>query len=457
MLPVKKRTLEVKQLNFYTFALVKKIKGQENAINFSVNDPRAEIYYMTLPINPQEYIESWPTRTNVTQTYGGAWIDYYGLGIGTITMRGTTGWRKKKFRAVFKNGPADVETDGYESIKKFRDNIFRAFYGDYNSKSNATIQPSFKQYAHSPEWQLFLFDWANEDYYEVLPVGPFVKMQSASEPLLYRYSLDLIVLRKIDKDSYPKGDWISEQLNNPELRLKKAEKAIEEAYWRNFIMLHMIVIDMGGQRMAVMDRQQMMNLMIKEDLRIQRAGGETMNPDRHFNLLDDENLAGIARDDPNPEFILMNAQSDDVIEVSLSASATVEFVAKPVINSSGVVVTQAQRKKTIYDKLNDMNAYVNRLHTKLVQARKNGTGKIEENIKTLNNNLKSIIAIENNIISLPKEIIPYQLLSEIKNTRCLLQTVASFPEMFEKSIKTAYSDFVNSIRDSGCASTIGRP
>src|SRR6266571_3963613 len=45
-----------------------------------------------LPINPESYDLSHSTRTNVTQTLGGAFEDNTGLGLPRISMQGTFGY-----------------------------------------------------------------------------------------------------------------------------------------------------------------------------------------------------------------------------------------------------------------------------------------------------------------------------------------------------------------------------
>lgn len=71
-------------------------------------------------INPESTNYSFPSRSTVVQTLGGAVIDHFGIGIPVITLTGTTGWNIKG------------NTDGFKSFQ-----ALQQFYEFYQSELNA--------------------------------------------------------------------------------------------------------------------------------------------------------------------------------------------------------------------------------------------------------------------------------------------------------------------------------
>lgn len=118
-------------------------------------------------VNPEEYTQEEPSRSLVTQTLGGAWVDDFGGGLPVISIRGNTG---------FRNGM------GFQKFKELRD-LIRSYY-----KSNTVGQ--------SIEDELVFHNFTDEESWVVHtdPTG-FRLLRSKNNPLLYMYEIRLICLR----------------------------------------------------------------------------------------------------------------------------------------------------------------------------------------------------------------------------------------------------------------------
>lgn len=113
-------------------------------------------------INPDEYTQEEPSRSTVTQTKGGAWVDDFGAGLPVITIRGSTG---------FQYGL------GIEKFKELR-KLIRDYYNGSTDKE-------------------FLFhNWTDDESWVVHtdPQG-FRLLRNKNNPLLYMYEIRLICLR----------------------------------------------------------------------------------------------------------------------------------------------------------------------------------------------------------------------------------------------------------------------
>lgn len=129
-------------------------------------------------LNPEEYTQSEPNRVTVTQTKSGAWLDEFGAGVPTITIRGTTG---------LKNGSKDA-TKGYAKFKELRDMI-RSVYSRVTPGMDI---PSNKE--------MKFYNYTDGDYWIVTP-SVFEINRSVSRSLLYIYNIQLIGQRKISEPS----------------------------------------------------------------------------------------------------------------------------------------------------------------------------------------------------------------------------------------------------------------
>lgn len=253
------RTNLVKRLRSITFILegITESESEDAAGGKVINTNSDQVLSVhTLLIAPQSYQQSEPNRSTVVQTLGGAFIDDFGLGLKQITISGTTGYSKRMVveKQPYENqnsGAATVmATDGYHAFKKLRNDIYRAYFdldkktitGETNIiEGNTSGLVSRNQAIGYPKdaksWQennqtlsaniasqestvgdtsrirrqiqkgseikqqasavLKMYYWGNEDYYVVHPLN-FSFTQSSDEPLLYRYTIELLVMRDLN-------------------------------------------------------------------------------------------------------------------------------------------------------------------------------------------------------------------------------------------------------------------
>jgi len=123
-------------------------------------------------LNPEEYAQIEPARVTVTQTKGGAWVDDFGSGLPSITMKGTTG---------FKGNSTNAQT-GFAKFKQLRD-LIRKYY----DKSLPGIEIT-------PDKELIFHNYTDGEHWVVVP-QVFQLLRSASRPLLYRYDIQMICAR----------------------------------------------------------------------------------------------------------------------------------------------------------------------------------------------------------------------------------------------------------------------
>jgi hypothetical protein len=135
----------------------------------------------TLPVGPEELIHDETARAEVTKTLGGAYIEEWGMDLPNVSLRGTTGYKKK----VDGGGH---ETDGYQAMKEFRNDVYRYF-----------IEPDGKIRQYLKDiYEMFYYNWEDGDYYRIQPLK-FTLSRSKSRPLLYMYDFPFICLYPVAK------------------------------------------------------------------------------------------------------------------------------------------------------------------------------------------------------------------------------------------------------------------
>ncbi|AKG36082.1 hypothetical protein [Paenibacillus durus] len=128
----------------------------------------------TLLVNPSDFSQDEPGRGNIIQTLGGAYVADFGLGLPTVTLSGTTGYRVRA-------SAEGKERDGYEELRDFRSDIYRKIL-----------------LANDPQHALYWYNWEDDEYYEIHPQN-FRLQRSKSEPTLYRYEFRFTCLRRLTK------------------------------------------------------------------------------------------------------------------------------------------------------------------------------------------------------------------------------------------------------------------
>lgn len=173
--------------------------------------PTQEIYFFN--INPDEYRKSEPNLVEVTQTIGGAFVDDFGVGIPTITMRGHTGWHSSL-------DPSDrTVRDGVSFYLKLLE-LFRKTTGDGLRKKfeDARIDRE--------DTELWFINPQDEEGWVVVPEA-FDTTRNKTRPLLYQYDIRLKCLRLLgsERRSFIDPLGVAIGLLNPEIR---AERAYDE-------------------------------------------------------------------------------------------------------------------------------------------------------------------------------------------------------------------------------------
>jgi len=134
-----------------------------------------------------------PQRVAETKTFGGVFIDDYGLDIGKIHLSGTTG--NEAIKIIHRN-EGDIWLNGKDEIFYIRDKIIRYKAGEkwgrgekpakinlYNLGSNDNRMKSGTKSAALDAWEVVLKD--------------FKITQSSDTPLFYNYSIDFTAIRLI--------------------------------------------------------------------------------------------------------------------------------------------------------------------------------------------------------------------------------------------------------------------
>jgi hypothetical protein len=132
--------------------------------------------FYTFLLNPETLTQSEKPRAPVTQTLVSAYIEKFGLAPPEISFGGTTGFHARQV-------PGGGVVDGYERFHTLRNNVFRLFFSD------GALGNDY--------WQMFLYQWEDSEFWEVFPMQ-FDLQRSKNEPILYRYSIRFIGLRKLD-------------------------------------------------------------------------------------------------------------------------------------------------------------------------------------------------------------------------------------------------------------------
>lgn len=138
-------------------------------------------------LNPETYEQSEPGKMTITQTKGGAFVEAFGAGIIEITISGTTG---------FKNRTQQAES-GYQKFKELR-NLIKSVYDDV--EDGREIKDLLKFY-----------NYTDNEYYMTYP-DKFELSRSKSQPLLYKYTIHLYVIRRIGD---PEPDTSTTIIGNP--------------------------------------------------------------------------------------------------------------------------------------------------------------------------------------------------------------------------------------------------
>ena len=142
-----------------------------------------QAHWLILPVNPDVQIQR-AIRTTATQTIQGAYVDNFGLGIGTLTLSGHTGWQYGvgQFSNVgtFRGTPVD----GFGAAQALQYYIIQ-YYFDLQSQ----------QAQQNPAVTMQYFSEIDEQWYDVIPTGPLaMPIRSHAKPYLYQFQAQFLIL-----------------------------------------------------------------------------------------------------------------------------------------------------------------------------------------------------------------------------------------------------------------------
>jgi hypothetical protein len=187
--------------------------------------------FITLLINPEEFTQAEPARINIIQTKGGAFADFFGQGLKTITIRGVTGFKsilvgqsatagftKKRVgdRIIVSSTPILSPTDQaatsptVNSVKSA--DTFQPQSGqDHFIKLRRMIRTWQDQSAlNADDNKLYFYNWADYEHWEVA-VTNFQLSRTVGRPLLYQYIISMTCLKPISSNFAP--SFTPEELN----------------------------------------------------------------------------------------------------------------------------------------------------------------------------------------------------------------------------------------------------
>lgn len=173
-----------------------------------------------IPINPENYKTTRPSKISVTHTKGGVFVDNFGIGIAKILMSGTFG-----FLGSLPGGPgihADgAKKDAWNLLKEFEREVFFEFYAQFGSGSNPTLENKA---------QLRFFNFTDEEFYEVV-INNFTVTRSKERRQLYQYIIEMTAIQ--DLNERPKVS----PLDPPTLALKEVPIPDVDAFikWRKIL------------------------------------------------------------------------------------------------------------------------------------------------------------------------------------------------------------------------------
>ncbi len=141
-------------------------------------------------LNPQQFDYEIPARVNVIQTKGGAFVDDFGLGIGSILIRGQT--------KVFDRDTQKIIA--VQTFKELEEKIYYAFFADQT--------PGLP-----PKHELLFLNLTDYLYFKVIP-QKFSLSRDARRPFIYNYTISLIIQENLaNPRANPERDFLNQALN----------------------------------------------------------------------------------------------------------------------------------------------------------------------------------------------------------------------------------------------------
>lgn len=160
-----------------------------------------------LSIRPEELTRQQPTRASVHQTLGRnteGWVDNFGLGLPSVTIRGHTGWRTSAGSGL--DGAA-----AFEALNK----LVMVDYHDAKQRAiDRGVDPGLVS--------LMFVDMLDSFTWSVVPMQ-FTLQRSKSRPLLFQYN---IVMQAINTNVGFIPTWTQPNYGNPANAIARLDKSI---------------------------------------------------------------------------------------------------------------------------------------------------------------------------------------------------------------------------------------
>jgi hypothetical protein len=162
-------------------------------IGFSLQGAPGGPVEFNFGLRPEELTVTEPSRLTVQQTLGGAWADSFDVGVSTITLSGTNGWR------------GGLLSSGEELFRQLQTTCFT---GWHQARADAIAQ------GQDPDDIELYFTDSLDDIAVVVAPESFQLRRSKTSPLLMRYQIKLLVLGGAD-GPISEVDEIIEALSDP--------------------------------------------------------------------------------------------------------------------------------------------------------------------------------------------------------------------------------------------------
>jgi hypothetical protein len=198
---------------------------QNKPISFILLEDGNPIAEQDLIIRPEEMTRQEPSRNNVQNTLGGAWIDSFGPGVASITLNGHTGWR------------GTASEDGFAIFKRLRETVFVQWHSARAAREQSLRDPD--------DVQLVFVDQLN-DFASVVSPQQFQLRRHKSRSLLSQFQISLVELGPFDKVRAKElQDPIVAAIDNPR-RQKLAQESVKQTVKKNKGLLGEISAGIAG-------------------------------------------------------------------------------------------------------------------------------------------------------------------------------------------------------------------
>lgn len=364
------------------------LRTKHHKITFRITDDKRNYDY-DMVLMPETYTLDRPARTTIVQTRGGAFIDDFGLGIGTLSIAGTTGFGQAKNNSPFFNSTSPTPLPTVDGADRWRGlvNFFDTWY-----RWKATDDEQL--------WHMHFYNWSERDYFRVHPMGLPRLMRNVRESLLFRYDIQLSVLRNLSKTDYSRGKLSGD-----------------------------VAEDLGTRT----DRAPLIGLRMEEQLQNQAIliGHILSNQDiGEFDPNDPlTNLFGELPDD------LQDAACQGFIDALIRRQAPANYTV-PTDSQSGTV----GRTRDLVTRINDYS--------------QGKTAKIDATIGEVQATVRGwrdVLDAAEYAVNLP---VVYA--REVRETLCSVQSLLLYPQLFVNSVTAALTELADLLLDSGCATTLQR-